>query len=140
MAEVRMDASGGQLSGARPSEEEERRSAASGPGSTFGQGARWQGDDPEMLACVVDAAFDYRGDVTLYLRSGEELSGYLSNRNREVDEPFVEVFPNDGGPVRRLRYRELRGLEFSGRDAAAGKSWETWLKKVQARREAEARG
>jgi hypothetical protein len=115
------------------------RPAAGAPAS-YAQGYRWEGDDPEVLARAIEAAFDYRGDVTLLLRSGGELSGYLSNRNGAAPEPFLELFPAAGGPMRRLLYRELRGIAFTGRDTAAGKSWETWLKKYQAKKAAEARG
>ena len=33
-----------------------------------------------------------------------------------------------------------KGLRFSGKDVASGKSWETWLKKYTERKEALARG
>jgi hypothetical protein len=104
------------------------------------RGFRWEGDDPDQLREVVEAAFDYRGDVTLLLRGGGELEGYLSNRETGAPEPFVEVFPAKGGGKRRVLFRELRGLAFSGKDTASGKSWETWVKKWKAKKEAEARG
>src|SRR2546422_5435272 len=109
-------------------------------GKRFGQGARYEGDDPEALSAAIEAAFDYRGDVTLLLRTGAQIQGYLSNRNREASEPFVEMFPADGSKPQRIPYRLVRGISFTGRDTAAGKSWETWLKKYRAKKEAEARG
>ena len=113
----------------------------SGPEShSFGQGSRYQGDDPEILAEALEAAFDYRGDVTLSLQSGEVVQGYLSNRNRKPPEPYVEVMPADGSDRRRIPYQAIRGVAFTGRDTAAGKSWETWLRKYNAKKEAEARG
>ena len=112
------------------------------PGSTpsFGQGSRWEGDDPEMLAAAIEAAFDYRGDVTLLLRDGGEIQGYVSNRDARAPEPYLHIFPSDGSALRTLLYRGLRGVAFTGRDTASGKSWETWLKKYKAKKEAEARG
>lgn len=108
-------------------------------GAVFAQGFHWEGDDRAELRVVVEAAFDYRGDVTLLLRDGSELEGYLANRDLEADEPFVEIFPSSGGKVRIL-YRDLRGLELSGKDTASGKSWETWVRKWNEKKEAEARG
>jgi len=107
---------------------------------TVGQGFRWEGDDPAMLADIIDAAFDYRGDVTILLVTGETIEGYLANRDREAAEPFIQVYPADGSAPRTLPYRSLRGIAFSGRDAASGKSWETWLKTCETRKQARARG
>jgi hypothetical protein len=104
------------------------------------QGFRWEGDDPDLLRRVIEAAFDYRGDVTVALRSGGELRGYLANRDDRCAEPFLDLFPADGSPRRRVLYRDVRGVEFSGKDTASGKSWETWLNKWRAKKEAEARG
>lgn len=106
----------------------------------FGEGIRYDGDDPALLAAAIEAAFDYRGDVTLLLHGGEELKGYLSNRDWKASEPFVDVLPSDAERPRRVPYRTIRGVAFSGRDTASGKSWETWLKKYKAKMDAESRG
>ncbi len=96
-------------------------SASRLPGPPLGvrQGYVWDGEDRSLLAAVVEAAFDYRGDVTLRLGSGEELVGYVYNREAAADEPFLEVLPADGGPARTVLYRELRSVAFTGRDAAS---------------------
>jgi len=109
-----------------------------GKSPTFGQGFRWEGDDPRLLLKAIDAAFDYRGDVTLLLRDGEELQGYVFNRNATAARPFLQIFPANGTGSRNVLYQDLRGIAFSGRDPASGKSWEAWLKKYQARKEAQA--
>lgn len=114
--------------------------SSSGGGRRYTQGARYKGNDPQMLAAALDAAFDYRGDVTLYLLGGEEVQGYLSNRNARAPQPYVEIFPSDGSRLRRVLYQAISGVAFTGRDTAAGKSWETWLKQYKAKKEAEARG
>ena len=107
---------------------------------TFKKGVRWEGDDPKEQAEAIDAAFDYRGNVTIFLRTGEDLCGYISNRNSSVAEPFLEIFPKDSGPVRRVAYSQVRGLEFTGRDTASGRSWEAWVKRYEEKKAAEARG
>ena len=108
--------------------------------SRYRQGFSWAGDDRRELDEIIEAAFDYRGDITLGLASGETLDGYLSNRVRDVDEPFVDIFPKGGHPRRRIPYSDIRALSFSGKDTASGKSWETWIQKWNAKKVAEARG
>jgi hypothetical protein len=77
---------------------------------------------------VVDLAFDYRGDVTLALVDGRRLTGYLYNRNGDVPEPYLQIF-DPSGASHTLRYLDLRSIEFTGRDPAAGKSYEAWLRR-----------
>jgi hypothetical protein len=92
------------------------------------------------MAAAIDAAFDYRGDVTLLFRDGGELEGYVFNRDAKAQQPFLQIFPASGAAARIVLYQDLRGIAFSGRDTASGKSWESWLKKYQARKAAEAQG
>ena len=106
----------------------------------FEQGYRWEGDDPERLAEVVEAALDYRGNVTLKLGTGEEVEGFLFNRDRQAREPSLDLFPADGSPRRRIPYAAIAAVAFTGRDAASGKSWESWVRKYEAKKQAEARG
>ena len=106
----------------------------------YGQGYRWEGDDPDVLAAAVDAAFDYRGDVTLILGDGGEVHGYISNRDRSVPEPFIQVYPADGAAPLKIPYRTVRGIAFTGKDAASGKAWETWVQRYAAKKKARERG
>ena len=109
--------------------------------SRFQRGYRWSRvDGAPSLAEVIDAAFDYRGSVTLTLAGGAQLAGYLYNREASVSEPFVEIFPDDGGAAARVRYGDIEALEVTGKDTAEGKSFETWLETYQAKKAAEARG
>lgn len=82
-------------------------------------------------AIAMEFAFDYRGDVTLRLTNGEEIVGYLFNRDTEADPPFAELFPKGNDSVRRVYYEEVLELIFTGTDTAAGKSWDTWLVKME---------
>ncbi len=104
------------------------------------QGFSWQGRDPDERAAVLEAAFDYRGDVTLTLESGERVSGYVANRDHRADHPHLDLFPTTGAERRRLHYSDILGVEFSGKDTASGKSWESWVRRWNAKKEAEARG
>jgi hypothetical protein len=80
------------------------------------------------LPDVVDRAFDYRGDVTVVRRDGSELVGYLYNRDGAAAEPFLQVF-DPAGASHTLRYAEVRTIRFTGKDPAAGKSYEAWLRR-----------
>jgi len=42
---------------------------------------------------------------------------------------FVRVLPKDSGNRQKIAYSDIAALAFSGRDPAAGKSWEAWVKK-----------
>lgn len=88
--------------------------------------------DPAERARVIDLAFDYRGDVTVVRTDGVEVAGYVYNRDADVPEPFVEMFDSGGGPL-RLRYAEIRTIRFTGKDTAAGRSYEAWLERKTAR-------
>ena len=89
------------------------------------------------LAEAVDLAFDYRGDVTIVLKSGESLGGYLFNRQVGGSDSYLEVFPSDSSPARRIQYDQIASIAFSGEDTATGKSWETWIAKKDSERRAE---
>jgi hypothetical protein len=78
---------------------------------------------------VVDLAFDYRGDVTLVRRDGTETIGYLFNRNAEVNRPFVQMFDRAGDGPLTVPYADIRTIRFTGKDTAAGKSYEAWLRR-----------
>ena len=81
------------------------------------------------LAEVVERAFDYRGDVTVVRRDATELIGYLFNRNAEVREPFVQMFDRAGDGPFTIPYAEIQTIRFTGKDTAAGKSYEAWRRR-----------
>jgi len=82
-------------------------------------------------------AFDYRGDVTISLKSGESLSGYLFNRQIRESDSSIDVFPSDDSPARQIRYDQIVTIAFTGEDTATGKSWESWIAKKESERRAE---
>ncbi len=91
---------------------------------------------PEELAEAVELAFDYRGDVTLELTSGESVLGYIFNRQGGVD-PYLEIFPAGSQAARRIPYGAIIAIAFTGEDTANGKSWEAWVSKKESERLAE---
>lgn len=84
----------------------------------------------EDLRQSLEKAFDYRGDVTLTLKSGERIEAYIFNRQSgpTLDASFVQYFTPNSAEKRKLSYAEIARLEFSGKDRAAGKHWEDWVK------------
>ena len=83
--------------------------------------------DGAALAEVLERAFDYRGDVTLDLDDGRRIEGYLFNRNRDVAEPFVQMFASGETAPSTIPYARIRAVRFTGRDTAAGNSYAAWL-------------
>jgi hypothetical protein len=94
------------------------------------------------LRAALDKAFDYRGDVTITLRDGSAVEGYVFDRREGplLADCAVRLFPKDGDEKRAIRYADIARLAFTGRDTAAGKSWETWVKKYQEKKAAGERG
>jgi hypothetical protein len=82
------------------------------------------------LCDALEKAFDYRGDVTLTLKSGERIEAYIFNRQTgpSLAESWVQYFtPNDSRKL-KIAYDQIARLEFTGKDRAAGKHWEDWVK------------
>ena len=98
----------------------------------------------EEVRQALEKAFDYRGDVTITKKDGSVIEGYVFDRKtgKTLGESTVRVMPTAGpgsgeaGSKLSIRYDEIAALVFSGRDTAAGKSWETWLKKYREKKAA----
>jgi transcriptional antiterminator Rof (Rho-off) len=86
------------------------------------------------LLDVLEKAFDYRGDVTLTLKDGEQLVAFVFNRDHAGK--VLEVYPRDKDEKRRIPYGDIQTLAFTGIDTAAGKSWQAWMEKYK-KKEAE---
>lgn len=82
------------------------------------------------LKNALEKAFDYRGDVTITLKSGEKIEAYIFNRQTgaTLAESWVQYFTPKSDDKRKLTYDQIARLEFSGKDRAAGKHWEDWVK------------
>ena len=86
--------------------------------------------DAEIRAAL-DDAFGYRGDVTLELRDGSNVVGYVFDcrPGATLAASMVRLIPNNSPAKVSIPYDRIAGLRFSGRDTAAGKSWEAWVRK-----------
>ena len=88
-------------------------------------------DNEEDLRAALEQAFDYRGDVSITLKDGTLVDGYLYDRRSgpTLRESLVRLLPANGKPRVNVAYSEIASLRFSDRDPAAGKSWEAWVRK-----------
>ena len=83
------------------------------------------------LRAALEEAFDYRGDVTITRKDGSRVEGYVFDRRSgaRLAESVVRVIPQDGSGKVAIPYSDIAGLAFTGRDTAAGKSWQAWVRK-----------
>ena len=92
----------------------------------------------EDLRDALEKAFDYRGDVTITTKDGVRIEAYIFNRatGTTLSDSYVQYFsPKSSGKL-KLSYADIARLEFSGKDRAAGKHWEDWLKAYNERKAA----
>lgn len=91
----------------------------------------------DELREALEKAFDYRGDVTVTRRDGTKVEGYIFDRvsGATLTSSFARILPKDSNQRVKVRYSEIAALEFTGRDTAAGKSWEAWVRKYWEKKE-----
>src|SRR5215831_4866598 len=85
----------------------------------------------EELRIALEKAFDYRGDVTLTLKDNSKVEGYVFDRvaGNSLANSFVRVMPKQANQKLKIAYADIAALAFTGKDTAAGKSWEAWVRK-----------
>jgi hypothetical protein len=93
----------------------------------------------EEIRTALEKAFDYRGDITITRKDGSKIEGYLFDRRSNgatLADCTVRLFPKDRDEKIAISYADITALAFTGRDTAAGKSFETWVKKYQEKKAA----
>jgi len=85
----------------------------------------------DELREALEKAFDYRGDITLTRKDGSRVQGYLFDRRTgaTLADSFVRIIPVNEKTRVNVAYSEIAALAFTGRDNAAGKSFDAWVKK-----------
>jgi hypothetical protein len=85
----------------------------------------------EEIRQALEKAFDYRGDVTITRKDGSKVEGYIFDRcaGKTLADSAVRLFPKDADQKISIAYSDIAALAFSGRDTAAGKSFEAWVRK-----------
>ncbi|MBA3913113.1 MAG: hypothetical protein H0X25_04490 [Acidobacteriales bacterium] len=92
----------------------------------------------EELRAALEQAFDYRGDVTITRKDGSRLEGYLFDRRTgsTLGASVIRILPKDSSQKISIPYSDIAALAFTGRDTAAGKSWEAWVRKYSEKKAA----
>ena len=85
----------------------------------------------EEVRQALEKAFDYRGDVTITRKDGSKIEGYIFDRRtgKTLADSAVRLYPKDADQKISISYSEIAALAFSGRDTAAGKSFDAWVRK-----------
>ncbi|MSQ90637.1 MAG: hypothetical protein EXS01_04480 [Phycisphaerales bacterium] len=106
--------------------------------TSLGQGARITSADATIIQGALDEAFGYRGDVTICTYDGRRIEGFVFDRRcgPTLGESVVRILTAASETRIVVKYSEIEALEFTGRDTAAGKSWESWIRKYAQKRAA----
>jgi hypothetical protein len=96
----------------------------------------------DELRNALEKAFDYRGDVTITTKAGKKIEAFIFNRQTgaTLAESYVQYFEPNVNGKQKLGYGEIARLEFTGKDRAAGKHWEDWVKAYNERKAAGEKG
>lgn len=102
-------------------------------------------EDEKALLDALEKAFDYRGDVTITLTAtsamgalggeGTTVAGYIFDRSRGAtlgqSRVRLMVAPPDprAGQKVAIPFSQIAGVEFTGKDAAHGKTFENWVRR-----------
>ncbi len=81
------------------------------------------------IRAVIEKAFDYRGDVTITRRNDNaQVTGYLFDRRigGTLATSVVRLILANSNERPAIPYSEIAAIAFTGRDTAAGKSYEAW--------------
>ncbi|MGA7781918.1 MAG: adenosyl-hopene transferase HpnH [Paraburkholderia sp.] len=95
-----------------------------------------QGWTPELtteaqVREAMEKAFDYRGDVTITRKDGSTIAGYLYDRQygAAFADCFVRIIPTGKQAKEVVPYAQIGAIGFTGKDTAAGKTFENWVKR-----------
>jgi hypothetical protein len=96
------------------------------------EGLNWDVSTTAALQMGLENAFGYRGDVTLHLKDGSLVEGYVFDYQPApllANSKVRVMLKASPGTKKTVPADQIAGLLFSGRDTAAGKSWEAWVNK-----------
>ena len=95
------------------------------------EGHRLRADTEAALREAMKCVCDYRGDVTIHLKTGEQINGYVFDRQERISQPYIKLFLANQSEPSIVKYQDIAEVEFSGEDTAFGRSWEDWAQKWQ---------
>lgn len=85
----------------------------------------------DTLQDQIEAAFDYRGNVTITFTDGATVDGFVFNRTLSPASGagFIEVYLDKNPTPVKYATNTIKTIALTGEDTAAGKSWEDWQAK-----------
>lgn len=93
--------------------------------------------DPVALRKAIECAVDYRGDVTVTRTSTDAAIECYIFDLKHADDPsqsLLRAIPKNEDARIAIPLNDVASIRFTGRDTAAGKSFETWMKKYVAKK------
>lgn len=77
--------------------------------------------DKDLLG-QIDAAYDFRGHVTVVLKGGATVEGFVFNRVKKTarfpDGDYLDIMVKDSDEKRRLRFDEVASIALTGKNHA----------------------
>jgi len=100
------------------------------------EGDTLDASDPARLLASLDAIRDFRGDVTLVLHGGVTVEGFVFDVivGSDLGSCALRLLVAGDATRRSVSGREIAAIRISGRDAAAGKTWENWVRRYAEKR------
>jgi len=95
------------------------------------EGCRLQPVNDAELQEALRRAVDYRGDVTIHLKAGEQFVGYVFDHQEGNPHSSIKMYLAGQSEPCVVKSHDIAVVEFSGEDTAFGRSWEDWTKKWQ---------
>ncbi|HTV56289.1 MAG TPA: hypothetical protein VMI06_15410 [Terriglobia bacterium] len=93
----------------------------------------------DEIRVAVEKAFAYRGDLTITLKDGRRIEGYVFDRKIKgpaLSDGILRLMPKNQPGKISVFYSDIAALAFTGRDTAAGKSFAAWVKKYNEKKAA----
>ncbi len=92
--------------------------------------------DASAFQAALHAARDFRGDVTLELHDGTQVEGFVYDHSSSGinSERRIRMLPKDGSARLTISEDRIQAIAFTGKDAAAGKSFENWVRRYAEKR------
>jgi hypothetical protein len=87
---------------------------------------------------AIRLAFDYRGDVSLRLKDGSNIEGFVYNHSPQTGTLSLFIKEGKDSVPKDVRHDDVQAVIFSGPDVAFGSSWDEWQNKSAKQKAAEA--
>jgi len=86
--------------------------------------------DRESLREAIRRAVDYRGDVTVRKTDGRAVEGFAFDARLDGSaEECVRLLAPESTAHEVVLLAEIDSVSLSGKDAASGRSWESWIRR-----------